>query len=109
MRSDSKAALGMMLKLASHSRILNAVGREIAYDTALGDYRVELSEHTPRVSNVSPDYLSRVHAPLLEGGDRKREPPALIGVPRLKVPVRDAKFWRTWTSPADPEGALGEG
>ena len=81
------------------------MGREIAYDTALGDYRVKHSEHTPGVSNVSPDFLSRNHAPLVGGGGPKREPPALIGVPRLKVPVRDAKFWRTWVTPAVTEKA----
>ena len=67
--------------------------------TAVGDCRVGLAERTPGVANVSPDFLSREYAPPSEGGDPKREPPALIGVPRLKVPFRGAKFWRTWVPP----------
>jgi hypothetical protein len=98
-RSDSKAALGMALNLASPSPLMNAVGREIAYDTALGDYQVELVEHTPGVANVSPDFLSRQFSP---EGDSKEVPPALQGVPLLEVPRRTQGFWRTWLAPGAP-------
>ena len=87
--------LGMMLNLASTTPLMNAVGREIAYDMALGDYRVELTEHTPGVANVSPDFLSRQFSPV---GGAKEVPPALKDAPFLGVPPRNDAFWRTWLS-----------
>ena len=50
---------------------LNLVGQEIAYDQAVGDYRVDVYEHTPGVANIGPDYLSRIFAP---GASSRKEP-----------------------------------
>ena len=94
-RSDSKAALGAALNLASPGSILNAIGAEIAYDQAMGDYAVDLFEHTEGVANVSPDALSRRFAP----GEAKPLPAVLRGAPELPVPVRGPAWWRTWSAP----------
>ena len=89
----------MALKLSSPTPLMNAVGREVAFDVATGDYVVELFEHTPGVANVAPDYLSRVHAPEAE---RKPSPPVLVGVPVLPVPRRGEEWWRTMKLPTPP-------
>ena len=96
-RSDSKGALGAAIKSGStNDPPLNLVGQEISFDQACGDYRVELWKHTPGVANVGPDYLSRLHAPGLEG----RKPPAYLGpVEAIAVPRRDRTWWRTWDTP----------
>ena len=96
-RSDSKGALGVAIKSGSTTDpLLNLVGQEISFDQACGDYRVELWKHTPGVANVGPDYLSRLHAPGLEG----RVAPAYLGpVEALAVPRRDRAWWRTWDPP----------
>ena len=99
--SDSKAALGMAVRRASPRAVTNAIGREIAFDMAVGDYRLELLDHTPGVANVSPDRLSRLFAP---GADSRREPVALAGVREVPVPARDGTWWRSWASP----GSAGE-
>ena len=97
-KSDSKAALGAAIAMASHSEALNAVGREIAYDTALGDYQVSLHEHLPGVANKVPDWLSRVRSPAVAGSDNPA-PEALAEAVRLDVPCRDDAFWRTRGDP----------
>ena len=94
-RSDSKAALGAAINLASPGSMLNAIGAEIAFDMAVGDYLVDLFEHTEGVANVSPDVLSRRFAP----GEPKPTPPPFRGIPELDVPARGPEWWRTWSSP----------
>ena len=96
-RSDSKGALGAAVKGASTSDpVLNLVGQEIAYDQAVGDYRVELYEHTPGVANIGPDFLSRMFAP---GASSRKEPEYLVPVDAVDVPARTAEWWRTWDLP----------
>ena len=104
LKSDSKAALGVALKQASPDARLNAVARELAYDQACGDYRVELYEHVAGVANVLPDYLSRLYAPehhyaLVEAAEDRAIPVLLRGVPRVEPPVRDDAWWKTWFHP----------
>jgi len=103
-RSDSKAALGAAVNLAAPGSILNAIGAEIAYDQALGDYVANLFEHTEGVANVSPDFPSRRVAP----GEPKQAPAALRGVPELPVPALGPVWWRTWSAPVAPEPAPGK-
>ena len=102
-RSDSKGALGAAVKGASTGDpSLNLVGQEIAYDQALGDYRVDVYEHTPGVANIGPDYLSRMFAP---GASSRKEPEYLVPVTALAVPERTATWWRTWDLPPDCAGS----
>ena len=97
-KSDSKAALGAAIKMASPTSALNAVGREIAYDSALGDYYVYVHEHVPGVSNKVPDWLSRVHAPATSDPKGGR-PEALSGARALQAPMRGDAWWRTMGPP----------
>ena len=94
-RGDSKAALGMALKVASPNPALNAGGRELAYDLASRDYALELLEHTPGVMNRTPDWLSRLAGP----ADKGPMPEALLGSKALVCPRRDADWWRTLRTP----------
>ena len=99
-KSGSKAAIGTALRMASPDRRMNAVGRELAFDQAVGDYHIDTFVHTPGVANVSPDYLSRLSAP---DAEHRLEPPALRGVPRVRVPGRSAAYWRTWDAPEEEQ------
>ena len=95
-KSDSKAALGDAIKMASPTPALNAIGREIAYDSALGDYLVQVHEHVVGVSNKVPDWLSRVRAP----GPLKGQRPEVLGaLSGRQVPGRGADWWRTMGPP----------
>ena len=98
MKSDSKAALGAAISLASPSEPLNAIGREMAFDSAQGAYFVALFEHVPGVANKVPDWLSRVRRPPAAGSQGPR-PVQLDGAESLSVPVRDASWWRTRAPP----------
>ena len=62
-KSDSRAALGAILKLSTASRSLQPIVREIALDMAQGVYNVQLFQHIPGFTNVLPDALSRLSAP----------------------------------------------
>ena len=95
-KSDGKAALGAAIKMASPTPALNAVGREIAYDSAPGDDLVQVHEHVVGVSNKVPDWLGRVRAL----GPKKGPRPEVLGAPSgLQVPVRGADWWRTMGPP----------
>ncbi len=95
-KSDSKAALGSALNLASPQSAMNAIGRELAFDQATGDYQVRLYEHVWGVANKLPYFLSRLAAP---GGEGRPLPTLLSGLPELDVPKRDDAWWRTWCHP----------
>ncbi|CAE8651021.1 unnamed protein product, partial [Polarella glacialis] len=58
-KSDSRGALGAILKLCSPSPLLNTVVREIALDLSSGSYDISVLEHIPGVTNYFPDALSR--------------------------------------------------
>jgi hypothetical protein len=93
-RSDSLAALFMVIKMSSSSPGLNAVAREIALESSEMLYRVHLLEHTPGLANYLPDRLSRLWAP-----EAATWPAELSGVNEVRVPIRDATFWRTFRMP----------
>ena len=97
-KSDSKAALGAAIALASPSEPLNAIGREIAFDAAMGDYHVHLFEHVPGVANKVPDWFSRVRRPPKHGVAGPR-PIQLDGARSLTVPARGDSWWRTRKHP----------
>ena len=94
-KSDSKAALGAATKLASPDDMLNAVGRELAYDQCVGDYQIRLFEHTAAVANISPDWLSRIYMPWF----KEPRPSALAGVKVEKPLSREGGWGKTWEDP----------
>ena len=97
-RSDSLSALRSMVKLSSSSPALNLIAREMALDSVMGLYTLDLATHIPGVSNVLADDLSRLWAP-----DRHDFPTALVGVPEVVAPHRGGLFWRT-TAPSQRGG-----
>ena len=61
---------------------------------------VEVLEHTPGVSNRTPDWLSRVAAP---GRKATGELPKILrGAPRLESVARTPAWWRTRAPPSAP-------
>ena len=88
-KSDSRAALGAIVKLSSPSRELATIVREISLDLAQGVYELAFLEHIPGVTNVIPDALSRLRAP-----EPKQLPTCLAGVPKANASPRDDTFWR---------------
>ena len=97
-KSDSKAALGAAIALSSPSEALNAVGREIAFDAAVGDYQAHVFEHVPGIANKVPDWLSRVRRPP-EQGKLGPRPLVLDEAESLSAPTRNAAWWRTRIPP----------
>ena len=93
-------ALGAAIKLASPDPRLNTIGRELALDRATENYRVEVLEHAPGVTNRTPDWLSRVAAPGRKATDEL--PKILRGVQRLEGEARTAAWWRTRSPPSAP-------
>ena len=102
-RSDSKGALGATIKLASKDPRLNVIGRELALDSADGNFLVEVYEHTPGVTNKTPDWLSRMTAPGRQPGDAR--PAVLRDLEPTPVPRRGPAWWRA----AVPPASLGHG
>ena len=95
-RADSLGALRVALKLSSPDPRINAVARELALDTSTSTHQFRVYEHIPGFTNYLPDCLSRLAAP---AENSKSFPQELLSIPQAEVPVRDAEFWRTWSSP----------
>ena len=89
-RSDSLGALGATLKGGSASVGLNMVVAEILLDEAEFSERLSILHHIPGVSNVWPDALSRLEAPV-----PKQVPRDLAQVERTACTPRTALFWQT--------------
>ena len=79
-----------MVKLASKSADLNLIARELALDSVQGLYTIGMATHIPGVSNILPDDLSRMWAPVPHAF-----PKALVGIAEHVAPPRDKSFWRT--------------
>ena len=101
----TSAALGAAISMSSPSELLNAVGREIAFDAAVGDYQVMVFEHVPGVANKVPDWLSRVRRPASHGTNGPR-PASLEGAEAVEIPRRDAAWWRTRVAPRESAGHM---
>ena len=69
------------------------MGRELALDLADGSFAPDTISHTPGVSHVTADSLSRRFQPNSTGPWEL--PEILRGVPEEVVPARGASFWRT--------------
>ena len=97
---DSMTALFMAGSTHSRSEVNVHVARELSM--LLGDaaYRRDFIEHIPGVSNVLPDFLSRIHEP---GKTATPWPEALAGAVRTHVAIRDASWY---PAAAPPRRAL---
>ena len=89
LRSDSIVALVLASKLKAKGKHTNRIARELAVDLGRGLYLPLVTQHTPGVSNVLPDALSRLNQP----GASSALPPALSDVPLESVPSRGRDFY----------------
>ena len=88
-KSDNIGALRTLLKLTSPKEAMGIIAREVALDIASGNYQVHELIHTPGVTNVAADALSRLWAP------QQAEFPLAIGEEaRDPVPAFDQSYWR---------------
>ena len=97
LRGDSVVALTLATKLASSSRLLNAIGAEIALELEVLDISEVFGSHSPGKLLVIADHLSRIHMP----GHSGDLPAELASAKRREAPMRDGSFYRVWTASAD--------
>jgi hypothetical protein len=95
--------LGAAIKLASKDPRLNVVGRELALGSADGNFLVDAYEHTPWVTNKTPDWLSRIPALGRQPGDAR--PAVLQWLEPLPLQARTTGWWRTAAPPSAPKEA----
>ena len=88
-RSDSMSALISLAALKSKGEGIQTIAMELALDIGSALYRPGLIVHTPGVSNVVPDYLSRLSAP----GPPKSPPAQLAGSKLRTPPTRGPAWW----------------
>ena len=89
-RSDSLAACGAFVKLASRNPNLNLIAAELALDLSELVYDISMFTHIPGVTNTLADPLSRLWAP-----SPSEVPKELSRVSEAKAPARDREFWRS--------------
>ena len=79
-KSDSRAALGAAVRLASTSSAMRDLAAEVALDTAEGTVALAFAAHLPAAANEDADALSRLTVP----GGGYSIPPHLVAVPRVQ-------------------------
>lgn len=88
-QSDSTAAIGVTLELASPSITMSALAAEIAIDFDGLGIEIVTSQHVPGILDFVADALSR----LSRGA---KLPSSLASVRRIECPTRSPHFFRTW-------------
>ena len=94
-RSDSKAALGALSKIASPSVPVNKVAREVGVDVAWSRYGVEVWTHVPGKMNLWADDLSRLHQP----NSHAQVPTGLSRMAPTVVAARALDWWEAREPP----------
>ena len=90
-RSDALGAIQALANLRSRNPGVNRIAAELALDIIDKQYAPLRMTHIPGVSNVFPDFLSRI----LQPGAKKAEVPELRGAKQVVLPRRDLTWWRT--------------
>ena len=90
-KTDNIAALTLVASLRGRSSALNRIGRELALDISEAHYAPTLVSHTPGVTNVIADALSRRFQP----GKSFVLPPALRDAAQLEPGRRPRSWWLT--------------
>ena len=96
LRSDSKAAIGAVLKLRSRAPQINEVIREMALDLAEGKYAYDIIRHLPGKINKLADALSRRWEP----GAASHVPSDLQRVEQTVVEARTTCWWEVAAAPS---------
>jgi len=94
-RSDSIAALIVVLKLKTSGRGSAIIAREMALDVAWSNYAPHVAEHVPGVANVICDMLSRLHQPT----KAFVLPDELANVREMVLPERSRDYYKTLDRP----------
>jgi len=94
-RSDSVAALIVVLKLKTSGKGSAIIAREMALDVAWSNFTPHIAEHVPGIANVVCDALSRKHQP----GASYAFPSELHGVREAVLPVRDRSYFKSLVRP----------
>ena len=94
-RGDNVGALTLILKMRPSSSAQAIVAREVALLLACSSFPPD-AVHTPGVSHVIADQLSRIDAP---GGERSSLHPALIPAARTNVPERPRTWYKSLEEP----------
>ena len=95
-KSDSVAALTLMLDLKSGGRGPTIVAREVALELAESSFQPVICQHVPGIANVWPDLLSRRHQP----GKAFLLPRVLADTPETRAPERPAGYYRALAPPS---------
>ena len=90
LQGDSMTALYMAGSTHSKSEVNVHVARELSLLLGNAAYRPDFIEHIPGISNVLPDFLSRIYEP---GKSATPWPEALAGAVRTQVPHRGATWY----------------
>ncbi len=96
-RSDALGAIQALANLRSKNAGVNRIAAELALDIIDKQYAPLRIMHIPGVSNVIPDYLSR----LLQPEAKSSEIRELRHAQHRKAPKRDIGWWRTLSFEAE--------
>ena len=94
-RSDSVAALTLMLHMKIAGTGTGLIAREVALDVAHAVYRPDVVEHIPGIANVTCDSLSRLHM----SGSKYKLPACLEDVLQARPCKRDRTYFRSLEPP----------
>ena len=90
-RSDAQGAIQALANLRSGNNGVNRIAKELALDIVDKQFAPLRITHIPGVSNVLPDFLSR----LLQPGANASNIPELARAKCIEAPFRDLAWWRT--------------
>ena len=91
-KTDSKSAIGVVLKMASSCSVLNGIGAEVVLTLEAHDIQDLVASHIPGILNQTADALSRMAQPGVSAG----LPESCKGSRRRVVPVRDDAYFPVW-------------
>ena len=103
-KSDSIVALTLLAKLKAKGSGTGMIAQEVALDICSGLYDPRVLTHTPGISNVLPDALSRMAQAKSLSGRAAQVPDELRSVRETSVPERNDDYYavlvaaRTWAS-----------
>ena len=96
LQGDSLTALFMAASTHSKSDINVHIARELAMLLGNASYRPDVIEHIPGLSNIIPDFLSRIYEP---GKTATPWPALLAEAQRTPVPTRGTSWYLAAAAP----------
>ena len=93
-RGDNVGALTLVMEMRPETAKLAIIARELALCFVRFSF-LPAVYHTPGISHVIADGLSRIHDPSKTGAESILSHPALLGSKNTAVPDRTPSFYRT--------------